>query len=84
MKTDSLMQMGSDNTCVIPKKECVICIVILMCRSGPCQHGGTCRDDMNRYTCECAAGYTGTNCETGMSGLILTWNLLHLVCGIIK
>ena len=69
------------STCVIPKKECVIFIVLLMCRSGPCQHGGTCRNEVNRYTCECAAGYTGINCGTGKSGLNLTLNVLHLfVC----
>jgi hypothetical protein len=36
------------------------------CLSSPCQNGGTCTDDVNGYTCACDAGYTGTNCETGM------------------
>ena len=36
------------------------------CGAAPCQHGGTCTDQVNGYTCECMAGYTGTNCETGM------------------
>ena len=49
-----------------------------MCRSFPCQHGGTCIDGVNRYTCKCAAGYTGTNCETGMTGIILTRNVLNI------
>jgi hypothetical protein len=36
------------------------------CLSSPCQNGGTCTDDVNGYTCACDAGYTGTNCETGI------------------
>ena len=36
------------------------------CDSSPCQHGGTCSDEINQYTCTCAGtGYDGTNCETG-------------------
>jgi hypothetical protein len=34
------------------------------CVSTPCQNSGTCTDAVNSYTCTCAAGYTGTNCET--------------------
>ncbi|XP_035687857.1 brevican core protein-like [Branchiostoma floridae] len=34
------------------------------CASNPCQNGGTCTDGLNRYTCECVAGFTGDNCET--------------------
>ena len=35
------------------------------CDSAPCQHGGTCVDHANRYSCSCATGYTGTNCGSG-------------------
>ena len=35
------------------------------CSSDPCQNGGTCEDGVNEYTCQCATGYTGTNCENG-------------------
>ena len=35
------------------------------CSPDPCQNGGTCTDNGDTtYTCTCAAGYTGTNCET--------------------
>ena len=37
------------------------------CVSSPCQNGGNCTDGVNGYTCFCAKGYTGNNCETGMS-----------------
>ena len=35
------------------------------CESSPCQHGGTCTDQINGYNCTCGGGYAGTNCETG-------------------
>ena len=37
------------------------------CASNPCQNGGTCADDVNRYDCTCEAGYTGADCETSRS-----------------
>ena len=33
------------------------------CASMVCQHGGTCQDGVNEYTCLCASGYTGDLCE---------------------
>lgn len=35
------------------------------CASNPCLHGSTCIDHANSFTCNCATGYTGTQCETG-------------------
>ena len=35
------------------------------CAISPCQNGGSCTDRINAYTCDCADGYFGTNCETG-------------------
>lgn len=37
------------------------------CLSLPCQNGGTCNNEVNKYTCTCLGGYSGTNCETGIS-----------------
>ena len=34
------------------------------CHPNPCQNGGHCTDGVNSYTCTCAAGFDGTNCET--------------------
>ena len=31
----------------------------------PCQNGGMCSDLVNGYLCNCVAGYTGTQCQTG-------------------
>ncbi|XP_063315791.1 coagulation factor X-like [Pelobates fuscus] len=33
------------------------------CLTNPCEHGGSCLDGINRYTCLCHAGFEGTNCE---------------------
>lgn len=33
------------------------------CVSGPCQHGGNCVDLFDAYSCQCAPGWDGVNCE---------------------
>ena len=47
------------------------------CRSSPCQNGGTCSDDVNRYSCGCVDGYVGDHCETGrcipMDWFVVDW-----------
>ena len=35
------------------------------CSPKPCENGGACTDNVGGYTCTCAAGYEGVNCETG-------------------
>jgi len=32
---------------------------ILECNSNPCQHGGTCVDQVNAFTCQCRHGFIG-------------------------
>lgn len=39
--------------------------VIDNCASGPCKYGSTCTSGVNTYSCACAAGFMGTNCDTG-------------------
>ena len=39
-------------------------IVINNCESQPCLNGGSCVNGVNVYTCNCAPGYTGYNCQT--------------------
>ena len=35
------------------------------CATSPCQNSGSCTDQINGYSCSCAAGYDGANCENG-------------------
>lgn len=44
---------------------------VVKCFSDPCQNGGACieADDSSSYSCECVAGITGVNCETGKFSL---------------
>nr|XP_023690948.1 uncharacterized protein LOC111855790 [Paramormyrops kingsleyae] len=39
------------------------------CRSVPCINNGTCKDGIGSYTCYCAAGFQGTNCEIAIPKL---------------
>lgn len=41
-------------------------IAINHCLENLCQNGGTCINSIEKYTCICQAGYSGTNCENGM------------------
>eukprot|EP00057_Strongylocentrotus_purpuratus_P031399 XP_784490.3 PREDICTED: fibropellin-1 [Strongylocentrotus purpuratus] len=34
------------------------------CTPDLCENGGSCTDEVNAYTCACAAGYSGNMCET--------------------
>ena len=35
------------------------------CASNPCQNGGSCSDEVNKFNCSCASGYEGATCQTG-------------------
>ena len=45
------------------------------CESGPCQNGGTCNDGIASYTCDCAKGWTGDNCEESKHRFFLEYPL---------
>ena len=34
------------------------------CLSMQCQNSGSCIEEMDGYTCDCLAGFTGVHCET--------------------
>lgn len=43
-----------------------------VCASNPCQNKGTCvKLNSIRYKCTCAPGYTGYNCQTNISELLI-------------
>ena len=41
------------------------------CASDPCQNGGTCVDEINKFLCRCGSYYRGTTCEYGEKTLLL-------------
>ena len=47
---------------------------IVHCFQFPCKNGGHCIEEANGYSCNCTSsnGYTGENCESGMSAYS-TW-----------
>jgi len=32
----------------------------------PCKNNGTCKDGINSYSCQCANGYDGSDCENNI------------------
>jgi hypothetical protein len=40
------------------------CLEVNECLSAPCQHGGTCIDGRDSFTCSCAPGWIGVVCHT--------------------
>ena len=43
----------------------VVFVDVDECAGNPCDNGGTCSEGVNEYSCECAPGYTGTECSVG-------------------
>ena len=35
------------------------------CESLPCQNGGICTDNVNKFTCSCSSGFNGVICDSG-------------------
>ena len=35
------------------------------CLAKPCRNGGTCTNNVGSYTCACAAGWQGHDCDKG-------------------
>ena len=50
-------------------------VVTDFCESNPCQNEGSCVKKIGAYTCNCEAGCTGDNCETGKFEYHVTCNI---------
>ena len=59
------MTVKNERTLLCSKNICIIISdSIDECVSDPCFNNGTCFDDVNRFSCSCAAGFNGTLCES--------------------
>ena len=53
---------------IMPRNLAFFNISVLSCASGPCNNGGTCVDVIGSgFTCTCPPGFTGSECQTGMT-----------------
>jgi len=46
---------------------CIFCFHQGKCDSNPCGNGGSCCNEVNKFSCTCAAGFEGATCQTGRS-----------------
>lgn len=47
------------------------------CVPNPCQNGGTCQDNLLSYTCNCAPGFSGSNCQVNINECLPVNPCLH-------
>ena len=52
------------------------------CAGNPCLNGGSCNDGVNSYSCDCAYGYTGDNCETGEVCSVLLFHHFYFILSV--
>ena len=49
------------------------------CASSPCANGGVCSNNVGAFSCSCALGYTGSDCETGTDDLYYLVSFLNIL-----
>ena len=47
------------------------------CVNHNCSNGASCIDGIHSYSCNCSAGFTGLNCQTGKERANVNTMLLH-------
>ena len=53
------------------------------CQPNPCKNDGVCEDGANSFTCNCAHGFIGEDCNIGMRQFLLEvtciWNQIQIL-----
>ena len=62
------------------RKQVEIFLDIDDCQPEPCQNNGTCTDLVNDYSCDCVAGFNGTNCENSKLICLFCSSQLSQIC----
>ena len=62
----------------LPRTDYVALTDVDECASHPFQHGGTCTDRVNGYTCTCADEYKGTVCGIGKHCILWSEKLCYV------
>ena len=60
-------QADLNHICGIYSINSVLFSDIDECNSDPCQNNGICNNGVNRYTCQCPNGISGSNCQISKS-----------------
>ena len=75
---------GDDQVCVSTAESrghtCANIETYNECSSNPCQNGATCDDGRGNYTCRCAEGWQGANCETDVDECHTDGGCVHGQC----
>lgn len=63
----AIQMLGFTCQCLFPFQHDLFCGKVDFCSSNPCRNGAVCTDGVSQYSCLCAHGYTGQNCDMNVN-----------------